>query len=745
VSIQNRPRTIVWIGACALVLSCLGLTPMRAQAPQPAGPVSEPVRTFVERNCQSCHNSAFPSGSVDLQQMVSSTDSLTNERVTWDAVVSALQSGYMPPPEATKPPQAAITAVLAAISTELANAKPAALPAPPPPAPPTHDWLTFSYDGERTGWNRAENKLNKSNVSGLSLLWRLQTDAKPSTINRYSSMTDPVVVHGVQTPQGVKSLVYVASADNDVYAIDADRGVVVWKKSFPYTVPPPIPATNNCPNNLNATPFVDKANGIIYVLPNDGKLRGLALGDGAEKFPATRILPHYTRNFSLNVINGMLYTGATRGCGGAVSEIVSIDLASPEHPVYHFYTSMGKGSGPWGRGGIVKYPYGAITQTADGPYDPLAGRWGDSVLGFNRSLAMLDSYTPANELELSSRDLDLGSSNPVVFPFDKWTLVATSAKEGVIYLMDALHLGGADHRTPLYISPRWSNDGVKLSYNGMWSVMTTFVDAQGQRWLLAPFYGPAAKDTAGMFKINHGPTVNGTLMAFKVVLKNEMPALEPVWMSADMDLPGVAVAANGLIYIIASGDRGATLINRGGGPGGAGAAAQGGGRSAGPSAGAPPAGPAAGGAPAGAGRGVAAAADDEDSGAPLAAAGGRGGGAGRGAGGGGRGAGAGRGGGGGAPTTPIIPGYEKDAQWSSDQRRPFDQGGQQGGSRFNGGNDSLHAVLQVLDPATGDVLYSSGETIDSWNHYGGVALSDGRIYMSSYDARVYALGLPAGK
>jgi hypothetical protein len=203
-------------------------------------------------------------------------------------------------------------------------------------------------------------------------------------------------------------------------------------------------------------------------------------------------------------------------------------------------------------------------------------------------------------------------------------------------------------------------------------------------------------------------------------------------MSADMDLPGVAVAANGLIYIIANGDRGATTINRGGGPGpgGPGApgaaapGAQAGGRGAGP----------------GAGRGGAAVADAEDSGAPVQAPNGRGAAA---AAGGGRGGGAGRGAA--APAGPIIPGYDADARWLADQRRPFDQGGQQGGSRFSGGNDSLNAVLQVLDPATGNVLYSSGNMIDSWNHYGGIALSDGRIYMSSYDARVYAIGVPGAK
>jgi len=50
-------------------------------------------------------------------------------------------------------------------------------------------------------------------------------------------------------------------------------------------------------------------------------------------------------------------------------------------------------------------------------------------------------------------------------------------------------------------------------------------------------------------------------------------------------------------------------------------------------------------------------------------------------------------------------------------------------------------VLYALDPATGDELYTSGDSMDSWNHYGGMALSGGNIYVSSYDARLFAFGL----
>ncbi len=37
--------------------------------------------------------------------------------------------------------------------------------------PAASDWLTWGYDQERSGWNRAETTLSKENVSGLMLQW----------------------------------------------------------------------------------------------------------------------------------------------------------------------------------------------------------------------------------------------------------------------------------------------------------------------------------------------------------------------------------------------------------------------------------------------------------------------------------------------------------------------------------------------------------------------------------------------
>jgi hypothetical protein len=72
---------------------------------------------------------------------------------------------------------------------------------------------------------------------------------------------------------------------------------------------------------MNATPVIDKQNGILYFLPTDGKLRGVSISDGEDRFPATSIVPPFTRNFSLNLVDGVIYTGTTRGCQNATSQI----------------------------------------------------------------------------------------------------------------------------------------------------------------------------------------------------------------------------------------------------------------------------------------------------------------------------------------------------------------------------------------------------------------------------------------
>jgi outer membrane protein assembly factor BamB len=486
-----------------------------------------------------------------------------------------------------------------------------------------NEWLTWGYDQERTGWNQSETELNKGNVSHLELKWKAQLPIPTSEVV-LSTMTAPLVAN-VSGPRGPRTLVFVLGSDNTVYALDSETGKIAWQKGFANTLTPGQAATWLCSNTPNSTPVIDKDAGIIYVSTSDGKLRGLSLTDGEDRMPPTDFTTPFARNWSLNLIDGVIYSPTARGCGGAISHFTAMDLKDPARRRVEYYTSIGRPAGAWGHGGMVRGPKGVYTQTADGPYDPAAGKFGQTVMVMSpRDLRLLDSYTPANWQYLNAKDLDLGSANPVIFPFQKWTLVASAAKESVISLLNADNLGGTDHQTPLYQSARWGNDEALLAGRGLWGTMATWMDGQGRRWLLMPLWGPPSKD-APKFKYTHGDASQGSVMAFEVSVDpgKNAPMLIPTWMSRDMHVPDAPVVANGVVYALQTGENTeqvrATAKMR---------------------------------------------------------------------------------------STPVT-----------------------------------NAILYALDAETGQELYSSDKLIDSWTHYSEPVVAGGKIYVSTWDGRLYAFGL----
>jgi len=420
------------------------------------------------------------------------------------------------------------------------------------------DWLTWGHDQERTGWNKSETTLSKDNVSRLELKWVAQLGTQPNE-TVLSTLTAPLVVNA-NTPQGAKTLVFTVGSDDTVYAIDANTGKVSWQRRFPNTLEPKMTATWLCSNTQNATPVIDKDSGIIYLNTTDGKLRGLSITNGEDRLPPTDFTTPHARNWSLNLIDNVIYTPLGRGCGAAAAHFTAVDLKDPGRRV-EFYTSTARQAGAWGRGGMVRGPKGIYAQTADGVYDPAAGKFGNTVMALNpKTLQLLDSFTPSDWEYLNSKDLDLGAAGPVIFPFKQFTLVASAAKQSVLYLLDANNLGGADHHTPLYRSSPWGNDEVLLAGRGVWGAMASWEDPEGRRWILMPMWGPPAK-AAPSFKFTYGDAERGSIMAFEVVLENGKVNVVPTWRSRDMHVPDPPVVANGVVYAIQTGEN--TLQGRG--------------------------------------------------------------------------------------------------------------------------------------------------------------------------------------
>lgn len=429
------------------------------------------------------------------------------------------------------------------------------------------NWLTFGHDPERTGWARSEDTLRVNNVAQLTLLWSVQLKNRPLSL---SALTAPLVAVGVSTAHGTKTLVYVAGSSDHVFALEASTGRLVWSATLTSNLQPRIPSNWLCPESLNATPTIDRRAGMIYALASDGRLYGLDLGTGQIKFGPIQFVPPYSKDWSLNLLHGRVYTTVSQGCGGAPSGIYSMDVRQPTRPRVDelLVGGFGRfgwlfGGGIWGRGGVVVGEGGRIyAATGDGSTDPAAGRYGDSVIAVEPSeLTVEDYYTPNDHQTLDRFDLDLGASSPAWFASGNYHLLAAGGKGGTLYLLNADRLGSADHETPLQ-TLRLANDQRAYEENGIWGGFANWRDENGDVWLYVPIWGPLSND-APTFHVSHGKHPDGALAAFKVEYVPPaagvdagipQPQLEAQWISRDFNLPDPPVVANGIVFGLSTGE-----------------------------------------------------------------------------------------------------------------------------------------------------------------------------------------------
>jgi outer membrane protein assembly factor BamB len=559
----------------------------------------------------------------------------------------------------------------------------------------SREWLTWGGDAERSGWNRGETALTKQTVGRLGLKWKTQIDKEVSIeIESGNAMlTTPLIAQGVKTPQGVRTVVYTFSAGNTLAAIDAATGAILWRRVFDNTVEARSAANWICTNVSTATPVIDKAKGTLYLIAADGRLHGVDFSNGEAKLiPPPQFVTPFSRNWSLNLVDGVMYTTVGRGCGNGpvegapsaatepvrgnagaargaapdgtadappggrggrggrgapppmvASHMIAMDLNNPAHPITRFFTSVARPNGAWSRAGLAYGHESFFVQTADGPWDPPKGLWGQTLLRLApKTLAVMDYFTPSNLEEINAKDLDYGSGGTVAFTYRDRPLVVSAGKEGTIYLLDARSLGGSDHRTPMF-SIKAGNDEGSYASMGVWGAPSTYVNARNERWVYVPMWGPPSNTT--QFSKAHGEAADGSIMAFQVALDGDKPVLLPKWVSRNLAVPDSPVIANGMIFAISTGEntlqrhtdpRYHAIFQKPGEP-------------------------------------------------PL-------------------------------PTTGTMTAQER-------------------------GQNTTHTILYAFDAETGEELYSSRDAIDDWTHLSSVSVADGSVYVTTRKSFVYAFGI----
>ena len=343
--------------------------------------------------------------------------------------------------------------------------------------------LTYHNDLARTGQNLDEVALKPSNVNSLSFgkLFTIAVDG-----NLYAQ---PLYMPNVTVPgRGVHNIVFAATENNSVYAVDAEdlRGETIWSVHLGPAVPFEKQAPGNCEGiepviGITSTPVIDPSTKTIYVtartLEESGKfyyrMHALDLGTGAEK-PGSPITisgsaPSTVKGSKdgklafdpalqlqrpgLALVNGQIYAGFGSNCdyGDYHGWIFRFDAASLQQTGIFLTTPSGTDGGIWAAGGApaADADNHLYLITGDGTFDAASGgsNYGDSFLKMtpkNSLLTPVDYFTPNNQKKLDDVDLDLGSGGVVALPDQLSThphLMTGAGKEGTIYLVDRDALG----------------------------------------------------------------------------------------------------------------------------------------------------------------------------------------------------------------------------------------------------------------------------------------------------------------
>ena len=118
------------------------------------------------------------------------------------------------------------------------------------------DWLTDGGNPQRTAWQRDETILATRSAKDIGLLWKIALDNAPREMH---SLLPALVVGRVDMRDGPREIVIVTGVSDNLYAIGAARGVLVWKRRFDHSsVGDTTPRSGlMCPGGITATPVAE--------------------------------------------------------------------------------------------------------------------------------------------------------------------------------------------------------------------------------------------------------------------------------------------------------------------------------------------------------------------------------------------------------------------------------------------------------------------------------------------------------
>jgi len=343
---------------------------------------------------------------------------------------------------------------------------------------------TFHNNNNRDGWNSTETVLTPSNVNAtkFGLLTSVALDDEVDV--------QPLVVPGVNITagnfQGTHTVVYLVTANNTVYAIDATSGTVLLTTNLGTPVAEPLGCKNNAPTvGVNSTPVIDIATNTIYMIAyTEGTsgpvytLHALSLSNLTDAVTPQVVSASHTltngstfvfnaayqrQRAALLMANGNIYAGFGSFCDFAVNlsrgwllgwnattltplpanRVNDIQATDPDSFFLSSIWMSGSGPAADDSGNIL---------FNSGNSDP-SGTTYDGITNIQESVTevssdlttVVDLFTPSDWAKLDEGDTEIGSGGVMVLPDQPGLLphlAVAAGKDGHMYFMNEDDLGG---------------------------------------------------------------------------------------------------------------------------------------------------------------------------------------------------------------------------------------------------------------------------------------------------------------
>ena len=277
----------------------------------------------------------------------------------------------------------------------------------------------------------------------------------------------PLYMIGLTIGGAKHNVVFVATANDSVYAVDGDKGTVLWKKSL-------LGSGEKAPSSktlhssvqpiigITGTPVIDPSTGTLYAVTDSEtasstfahRLHAISVTTGAEKFGG----PVVINTGSWDSSQHLQRPGLLLANGNVYIAFSSNEDVEPYHGWVFAYnastlnlvtawnaTAGAKAGGIWmGGSGIPADNSGHLFfTTGNGDWNGSTAL-GQSAVELNGTLAVLDYFTPVNHKTESTDDKDLGSGGVLLLP----TLAGAHPHEAVlcsklntVYVIDRDNMG----------------------------------------------------------------------------------------------------------------------------------------------------------------------------------------------------------------------------------------------------------------------------------------------------------------